>query len=152
MADERQLANPRGRHSGLEVDQRISQLATFHDGMIDRVDYFDGPMEQALEAAGLRDRRCRGERGRAFVPKPRGQKWGNTRFLLAALAYRQPHGWSDCPTLEGSWRPSFRRSGGETMRALRIRCVPMLALAGVLCWLLDRRRTGEPSAQVVLGH
>jgi hypothetical protein len=53
MADERQLANPRGRHSGLEVDQRISQLATFHDGMIDRVDYFDGPIERVLEAAGL---------------------------------------------------------------------------------------------------
>jgi ketosteroid isomerase-like protein len=43
----------RGRHSGLEVDQRISQLATFHDGMIDRVDYFDGPIERVLEAAGL---------------------------------------------------------------------------------------------------
>jgi ketosteroid isomerase-like protein len=45
----------RGRHSGLEIDQRISQVATFRDGMIDRVDFFDEPIEKALEAARLRD-------------------------------------------------------------------------------------------------
>ncbi len=45
----------RGRGSGLVVDQKVTQLVTFRDGMIVRLQYFDRPIEQALEAAGLKE-------------------------------------------------------------------------------------------------